>query len=44
MIKKNKTDFWNELSPSQKKEIEQGIKQLDEGKRISWESLLKEIS
>jgi hypothetical protein len=39
-----KTDFWDELSPSEKKEIEQGIKDLDEGKIFSWESVLKEIS
>ena len=37
-------DFWNELSLSEKEEIEQGIKELDEGKRYSYESILKEIS
>lgn len=39
-----KNDFWNELSQSQKEEINLGIKQLDEGKRFSYESVLKEIS
>ena len=37
-------NFWNELTQSQKKEIKQGIKQLDKGKRYSYESVLKEIS
>jgi TRAP-type C4-dicarboxylate transport system substrate-binding protein len=37
-------DFWNELSLSEKEEIEQGIKELNEGKRYSYESVLKEIS
>ena len=39
-----KNDFWNELSQSQKEEINLGIKQLDERKRFSYESVLKEIS
>ena len=38
-----KNDFWNELSTSQKAEIDRGIKQLNEGKRFSYESVLKEI-
>lgn len=37
-------DFWNELSFSEKEEIQQGIKELDEGKRYSYKSVLKEIS
>lgn len=39
-----KNDFWDELSLSEKDEIKLGIKQLDEGKRFSYESVLKEIS
>jgi hypothetical protein len=39
---KGKTNFLNDLSTSQKNEIRQGIKELDEGKRVSWESVLKE--
>lgn len=39
---KGKTNFLNDLSTSQKKEIQQGIKELDEGKRVSWETILKE--
>ncbi|MCL7763849.1 hypothetical protein MPF19_10510 [Polaribacter sp. Z014] len=37
-------DFWNDLSLSEKEEIEQGIKELDEGKRVSYESVLNEVS
>ena len=44
MIEKEKKDFWDELSFSEKEDIEQGIKELDEGKRYSYESVLKEIS
>lgn len=43
MIEKEKKDFWDELSNSQKKEIELGIKDLDEGKSISWEDFKKKI-
>tara|TARA_R110002124_G_scaffold127103_2_gene286938 strand:- start:391 stop:534 length:144 start_codon:yes stop_codon:yes gene_type:complete len=44
MIEKEKKDFWDEFSDSQKEEIEQGIKELDEGKRISWEDFKKELN
>jgi len=43
-ILRQKNDFWNELSKSQKEEINLGIKQLDEGKKISFESFLNKIS
>ena len=39
-----KEDFWSKLNSSQKDEINIGIKQLDEGKKFSYESVLKEIS
>ncbi|QTE23229.1 hypothetical protein [Polaribacter cellanae] len=39
-----KNDFWHKLSPTQKDEINLGIKQLNEGKRYSYEAVLKEIS
>ncbi|WP_299665435.1 hypothetical protein [uncultured Polaribacter sp.] len=39
-----KKDFWNELSASQKDEINLGIKQLDEGKKVSFESFLNKVS
>ncbi|MBO3100169.1 hypothetical protein [Gelidibacter pelagius] len=42
-VKKEKSDFWNELNLSEQKEIQQGIEDLDNGKRISYESFLKKI-
>lgn len=43
-IKAEKADFWDELSESQKLEINKGIGQLDRGERVSLESVLKKIS
>ncbi|AXP82653.1 hypothetical protein CJ739_3591 [Mariniflexile rhizosphaerae] len=43
-VKREKTDFWNELRPSEQKEIKKGIEELDNGKRVSYESFLKKIS
>lgn len=43
-VKKEKNDFWNELSLSEQNKIKKGIKELDKGKRISYESFLKKIS
>ena len=41
---KEKKDFWDDLSAAQQEEINLGIKQLDEGKKISWEDLKKKLS
>ncbi|BAO76365.1 hypothetical protein [Winogradskyella sp. PG-2] len=43
-INKEKVDFWNELSISEQNEIKQGIDQLNNGKRVSYDSFLKKIS
>lgn len=43
-INKEKTDFWNALSVEEQNEIKQGINELDNGKRISYDSFLKKIS
>ena len=44
-IKKNeKTDFWNELSQTEQKEIKQGIEELDNGERIAYKDFLEKIS
>ena len=43
-VKKEADDFWNELSMSEQKEIKEGIADLDNGKRISYDSFLKKIS
>jgi len=39
-----KSDFWEELTLKEKEEIEKGITQLDAGKRVSFEDVLKKIS
>jgi predicted Zn-ribbon and HTH transcriptional regulator len=45
IFKKEKTaDFWDELSVSEKKEINQGIAEIERGEKISYESFLKKIS
>ena len=43
-VKKEKVDFWDELTLSEQSEIKQGIEELDKGKRVSYESFLKKIS
>ena len=43
-IQKEKVDFWNELSLSEQKEIEQGIAALNKGKRVEFNDFLKKIS
>lgn len=43
-IQKEKVDFWNELSISEQKEIQKGIKELNKGKKIEYAEFLKKIS
>jgi len=43
-ISKEKVDFWNELSASEQNEIKKGIEDLDQGKRVSYDSFLTKIS
>lgn len=43
-VRKEKIDFWDELSLSEQSEIKQGIKELDKGKRVSYDSFIKKIS
>lgn len=43
-IKKEKVDFWDELTSNEQKEIEKGNKELDKGKRVSYNDFLKKIS
>lgn len=43
-VQKEKVDFWNELSLTEQKEIEKGIKQLNKGKRVEFNDFLKKIS
>jgi len=44
LIKRENTDFWDELSLVEKKEIEKGIAQLDNNEKISYDDFLKKIS
>jgi len=43
-IKKEKVDFWDELTSTEQKEIKKGIKELDKGKRVAYNDFLKKIS
>ena len=43
-IKSESTDFWSELSLSEKQEIEKGIEQLDNGQRVKFNDFMKKIS
>ena len=36
-------DFWNELSIELQQEIKEGLTELDQGKRISYESFINKI-
>lgn len=36
-------DFWHQLSDAEKEEIINGIEELSQGKRISFEDFLKKI-
>ena len=42
-VKKEKSDFWNKLSPAEQKEIKQGIEELNNGKRVLYDSFLSKI-
>jgi len=44
LLKRENTDFWEELSFEQKQEIKKGIEELDNGNRISYDAFLKKIS
>lgn len=43
-VKKEKSDFWTELSVPEQKEIKQGIEELEKGNRVSYEAFLKKIA
>ena len=43
-VKKEKPDFWNELNLTEQNEIKNGIEELNNGKRVSYDSFLKKIS
>lgn len=43
VIKSEKEDFWIKLTAEEKKEIKEGLSQLDRGERISYESVMKKF-
>jgi hypothetical protein len=43
-LKAEQKDFYLDLAPQEKEEIEIGIKQLDAGQRVSVEDFLKRVS
>jgi len=43
-IKREKSDFWDDLIEVDQQEIKKGIEELNEGKKVSFESVLKKIS
>ena len=43
-VKKERKDFWSELTLSEKNEIEKGIRELDNGEKIAYSDFLKKIS
>ncbi len=44
MSKKEKTDLWDDLSDSQKNEIQQEVSESIKKKKLSWEDVKKELS
>ncbi|WP_298777848.1 hypothetical protein [uncultured Polaribacter sp.] len=40
---KEKKDFWDELTQYKKEEIEQGIRDVEEGRSISWGDFKKKL-
>ena len=40
IFKKEKTDWWNELSEEQKDEIELGEKQIEKGEFVTFEEMM----
>ena len=44
IIDNEKSDLWNELSKYEQAEIKKGIKQLEIGKRTSFNEVFKNIS
>lgn len=43
-LQSEKKDFWDELSDTQKKEVELGLKQIERGETENWDDFLKRVS
>lgn len=41
LIKNETSDFWDELTPEQQKEMEKAIQELDAGKGMEWNEFKK---
>jgi hypothetical protein len=44
ILENENPDFWNELSLAEQEDIKKGIEDLDNDKRVSYDSFLKKIS
>ncbi|REG88642.1 hypothetical protein [Algoriphagus antarcticus] len=44
ILKDEESDFWNELTENQKKEIEVGLAQAERGETVSWDDFLSKVS
>ena len=44
VLKKEDKDFWLELSDAQKREVEIGLRQIENGETEDWEDFLKRIA
>lgn len=44
MNNKEKTEAWDDLSESQKNEIQQAVDELNKKKKVSWEDAKKKLS
>ena len=43
IFKTEKKDWWDELTPEQKEEIEEGERQIDNGEFILYEDMMKKL-
>ena len=44
LIKNETSDFWDELTPEQQKDLERAIQELDSGKGMEWNEFKKSIA
>lgn len=41
IVKSENEDFWHELTPYEQKEIQESLNELNDGKRVSYEKVMK---
>ena len=44
LIKNETSDFWDDLTPEEQKDLEKAIKELDAGKGMEWNAFKKSIA